>query len=90
MIALEARNLTKVRTLPDKFDPEETFNELRYDPSAAQQLACHAARTALANTEPYKNHPLAIEAKIRNRWSTPPPLLTTNCCPKAKPEHPPC
>ena len=54
MIALEARNLTKSRTLLDEFDSEETFNELRSDLSTGKQLACYAAQTVLTNTEPYK------------------------------------
>lgn len=67
MLALEPRNLTKARTLLDQFDSEATFNELSSDLSPGKQPACYAAQTILANTEPYKNHPLVIEAKNREQ-----------------------
>ena len=71
MIALEARNLTKARTLLDQLDSEETFNELQSQLSPGKMLACHAAQAALANTGPYKNHPLVIEAKHRDTMVNP-------------------
>ena len=71
MIALEARNLTKARTLLDQLDSEDTFNELQSKLSPGKLLACQAAQTALANTEPYKHHPLAVEAKNREDMINP-------------------
>ena len=88
MIALEARNLTKARTLLDQLDSEETFNELQSQLSPSKGPACQAAQTALANTEPYKDHPLAIEAKNRDPMVNPAVIINDELLPDGEARAP--
>lgn len=81
MIALEARNLTKARTQLDQLDSEDTFNELQSKLSPGKGLACQAAQDALADTEPYKNHPLAVEAKNRDHMVNPAVIINDELLP---------
>ena len=81
MIALETRNLTKARTLLDQLDSEETFNELQSKMPPGKLLACQSAQDALANTEPYKNHPLVIEAKHRDDMVNPAVIINDELLP---------
>lgn len=88
MIALEARNLTKARTLLDQLDSEEIFNELQSQLSPGKLLAHDTAQTALANTEPYKDHPLAIEAKNRDTMVNPAVIINDELLPDGEARAP--